>query len=209
MEENKSKTESPPGATPAEKPKVAPKPAAKPAPKAVPKAAAKPKVEKKPLIDNGNGTITDPNSGLMWKQSDAWLDMHKFFTWDNHTEYIEKFNKEKFAGFEDWRIPSKAEAMTLFDKTLENLDKNGTKFPLDPIFSAGGASTTWISECTPEKVVRFDYKIGNDFAYPPTEIWSSMRLVRKTEVPDQKEKSETEEKKAEASKPANPEVKPA
>ncbi len=87
--------------------------AAKPAPKAAPKVAAKPKVEKKPLIDNKDGTITDPNSGLMWKQTDAWLDTHVFYTWATQPEYVEKINKETFAGHSDWRIPTKADCMTL------------------------------------------------------------------------------------------------
>jgi hypothetical protein len=150
------------------------------------KEAAKPKVAAKkekpaanPLVDNGDGTVTDPNSGLMWKKSDAWLDMKKFYTWMAHREYVDKFNKEKFAGYDNWRIPSKAEALTIFDKTKECMDKNGTLFPLDPIFDAGGASNTWITECSDEKIIRFDGKIGIDTPYPTQEVWSSMRLVRK------------------------------
>jgi hypothetical protein len=148
--------------------------------------AAKPKVAAKkekpaapPLVDNGDGTITDPNSSLMWKKSDAWLDMKKFYTWMAHREYVDKFNKEKFAGYENWRIPSKAEALTIFDKTKECMDKNGTLFPLDPIFEMGGASNTWITECSDENIIRFDGKIGIDTPYPTQEVWSSMRLVRK------------------------------
>lgn len=160
------------------------------------KPAAKPKVEKKPLIDNQDGTITDPNSGLMWKQTDAWLDMHKFYTWQDQPGYVEKFNKEKFAGYSDWRIPNKAEAMTLVEKGRKEtvVDKNGTLFPFDPIFTEGCVSNTWISECTEEEVIRFDFKIGSDFKYPPAEIWASIRLVRdaasKEEAPSVESKSE-------------------
>ncbi|MFQ5451521.1 MAG: DUF1566 domain-containing protein [Nitrospinaceae bacterium] len=145
------------------------------------KAAAKAKEgpPKKPLADNGDGTITDPNSGLMWKKSDAWIDTQRFYTWQDHKEYIDKINKEKFAGYDDWRLPSKAEAMTIFDKSKECLDKNGTPFFIDPIFEAGGASNTWISECSDEKIIRFDFKVGVDTSYPTQDIWGSMRLVRK------------------------------
>ena len=187
-------------AQPAEgaKPAAETKPAGdKPAPQAAPKPAAKPKVEKKPLIDNKDGTITDPNSGLMWKQTDAWLDMHKFFTWESHKEYVDKVNGDKFADHEDWRIPSKADAMTLVEKGRKEtvMDKNGTQFPLDPVFTEGCVSNTWISECSEEEVVRFDFKIGSDFKYPPAEIWASMRLVR--EVAPKKEEAPKEEAKPE------------
>lgn len=153
----------------------------KPAPKAAPKAAAKPKEEKKPLIDNGDGTITDPNTGLMWKKTDAWLDTKKFYTWPQAPEYVDKINGEKFAGHADWRIPSKAEAASLVDKNKKHMDKNGTEYPFDPIFEIGCAAVTWITECSEEKVIRFDYKIGSEFTYPPCELWSSIRLVRDAE----------------------------
>jgi hypothetical protein len=198
MSETPPEKDTAPPAEPA-KPAAEVKPAgdAKPAPKAAPKPAAKPKVEKKPLIDNQDGTITDPNSGLMWKQTDAWLDMHRFYTWQDQPSYVEKFNKEKFAGHTDWRIPTKAESMTLVEKGRKEtvIDKNGTPFPMDPIFTEGCVGNTWISECTEEEVVRFDFKIGSDFKYPPAEIWASIRLVR--EVAPKKEEAE-EAKKEEA-----------
>lgn len=136
---------------------------------------------KKPLVDNDDGTITDPNTGLMWKKSDAWIDDHKFYDWFRHREYVDKINKEKFAGYEDWRIPSKAEALTLFDKTKKCLDKNGSSFFVDPIFEAGGAGNAWISECSDDRIVRYDWKTGIDTEYPTKDIWASMRLVRKPE----------------------------
>ena len=195
---NKETAPSTDGAQPAAdtKPVESATPVAEAKPAAAPKPAAKPKVEKKPLIDNQDGTITDPNSGLMWKQTDAWLDMHKFYTWQDQPTYVEKFNKEKFAGHSDWRIPTKAESMTLVEKGRKEtvIDKNGTQFPFDPIFNDGCVSNTWISECTEEEVVRFDFKIGSDFKYPPAEIWASIRLMR--EVAPKKE--EAEEPKPEA-----------
>ncbi len=137
----------------------------------------------KPLVDNGDGTITDPNSGYMWKKTDAWLDTKKFYTWIDHREYVDwvNKNKEKFGGYDNWRIPNKAEALTLFDKSgAKSLaDKNGTDYPIDSIFAPGGASNTWITECSDEKIIRMDLKIGIDTPYPTQEVWSSMRLIRK------------------------------
>ena len=63
----------------------------KPVAKPVAKPAKKPS---EPLIDNGDGTITDPNSGLIWKKSDAWIDTQKFYLWSDHREYVEKVNVE-------------------------------------------------------------------------------------------------------------------
>ena len=160
-----------------------------PAEKAKLAAAKKAEAAKKagpvgdPLVDNENGTVTDPNSGLTWKKTDAWLDKKQFYTWQDHKEYVDWVNKNKdqFGGHDNWRIPTKAEALTLFDKTgvKQLMDKNGTYYPIDPIFAPGGASNTWISECSDEKIIRMDLKIGLDTPYPTTDVWSSMRLVRK------------------------------
>ena len=170
-----------------ENPSVSPeKESAKPA-EGVEKPAAKapPKKEApaaKPLVDNGDGTIFDPNSNLTWKKTDAWLDMKKFYPWQTHREYVDwvNQNKDKFGGFDNWRIPNKKESLTLFDKTKTKvlMDKNGTGYPLDPIFAPGGASNTWISEFSDEKIIRMDFKIGVDTPYPTQDVWSSMRLVR-------------------------------
>ena len=143
--------------------------------------AKKPTPELKPFVDNGNGTVTDPNTGLVWKKTDAWLDTHKFYTWQAHRDYVNEANKEKFAGYDNWRIPSKSEAVTLVDKTGSKQceDKNGTMFPIDPIFDAGCVSNTWIIECSDEKIIRFDLKIGIDTAYPGQDVWGSVRLVSK------------------------------
>jgi hypothetical protein len=159
-----------------------------------------------PLVDNQDGTITDPNTSYMWKKTDAWLDMKRFYTWPNHKEYVGwvNKNKEKFGGYDNWRIPNKAEALTLFDKSgLKSLvDKNGTNYPIDSIFAPGGASNTWISECSDEKIVRMDLKIGVDTPYPNQDVWSSMRLIRKE---GEASVTPTAEKKTEASTTAAPE----
>jgi hypothetical protein len=160
-----------------------------PAEKAKLAAAKKAEVAKKagpvgdPLVDNGDGTITDPNTGFTWKKTDAWLDVKKFYTWADHREYVDwvNDNKDKFGGYENWRIPNKAEALTLFDKTGVKalIDKNGTSYPIDSIFAPGGASNTWITECSDEKIIRMDLKIGVATDYPTADVWSSMRLIRK------------------------------
>ena len=163
-----------PALSPAEKAKLAATKKAEAAKKAAPVS--------KPYVDNGDGTITDPNTGYMWKKTDAWLDMRKFYTWFDHGQYVDwvNENKDKFGGYDNWRIPNKKEAVTLFDKTgVKSLvDKNGTTYPIDSIFAPFGASNTWITECSDEKIIRMDLKIGVDTDYPTADVWSSMRLIR-------------------------------
>ena len=187
-----------------------------PAEKAKLAAAKKAEAAKKagpvgdPLVDNDDGTITDPNTGFTWKKTDAWLDVKKFYTWADHREYVDwvNQNKDKFGGYENWRIPNKAEALTLFDKTGVKalVDKNGTSYPIDSIFAPGGASNTWITECSDEKIIRMDLKIGVATDYPTADVWSSMRLIRKEgeAAPVKEGASPTPEVEAASDQPAEP-----
>jgi hypothetical protein len=60
--------------------------------------------------DNGDGTITDQASGLMWMQSDNGAAI----LWENALSYAENFS---YAGYSDWRLPDVKELQSLLDYT--------------------------------------------------------------------------------------------
>lgn len=65
-----------------------------------------------------NGSIIyDTITKLMWQQCDSSKDMN----YKEAKEYIQSCNREKFAGFNDWRLPTLEEAMSLMEKD-ENKD---------------------------------------------------------------------------------------
>ena len=63
----------------------------------------------KPFKDNKNGTVTDEGTGLVWQKGDSYHDIKKGVNWYDALEYITLKNSEKFAGHDDWRLPSLAE----------------------------------------------------------------------------------------------------
>jgi hypothetical protein len=71
------------------------------------------------FVDNGDGTVTDTLTNLMWMKNDSYLDMLKFVTHPAAVKYLNKKNEEVFAGNADWRMPLKREAHSLY-----NLDKD-------------------------------------------------------------------------------------
>ncbi|MBT5549538.1 MAG: DUF1566 domain-containing protein [Nitrospina sp.] len=95
------------------------------------------------FIDNGNGTITDTQTNVMWKKTDSFQDTQKWLNWFKGQDYVEITNMERFAGFEDWRYPTEEEAWSLFDLNFKNTDKYGDEIYLSSIFEAGSAGTTW------------------------------------------------------------------
>jgi hypothetical protein len=62
----------------------------------------------------------------MWHQSGSDDEME----WDEAKEWIKKRNKNGYAGYHDWRLPTVDEAVSL----LESSEKNGYLY-IDPVFS--------------------------------------------------------------------------
>ena len=83
--------------------------------------------------DNGNGTVTDNVTGLMWEKltNDGTIhDVNNSYTWDVAFGKIQTLNSANFAGHNDWRLPNVNELQTLINY--------GTAFPaIDPAFNNG------------------------------------------------------------------------
>jgi hypothetical protein len=60
------------------------------------------------LVDNEDGTVTDPNTGLMWQKETA----PGTYTWEQALAYA---NNLTLAGHSDWRLPNINELHTLVD----------------------------------------------------------------------------------------------
>ena len=62
-----------------------------------------------------DGTILDKKTGLMWMSNDYWQMEHKWVNWYTANEYAQRMNNKKFAGYNDWRLPSVEEATLLYE----------------------------------------------------------------------------------------------
>ncbi len=73
--------------------------------------------------DNGDGTVTDRDTGLMWeKQSDdgSIHDRDNAFTFANAGTHVAALNSANFAGHNDWRLPNIRELSSLVDYGVAN-----------------------------------------------------------------------------------------
>jgi len=63
------------------------------------------------LILNGDGTVTDLQSGLMWQMETA----PGTYTWELALSYVQGLNSEAYLGYSDWRLPNRNELQSLLD----------------------------------------------------------------------------------------------
>ena len=93
--------------------------------------------------------VYDGKTELYWQQagSEPWI------TFDDAQNYVKKLNEDKFAGFDNWRLPTLEEAMSLVEK--ERKYRPGYGIYIDGIFDktlsiwtsdkgASNASTAWV-----------------------------------------------------------------
>ncbi|MCP4341121.1 MAG: DUF1566 domain-containing protein [Desulfobulbaceae bacterium] len=121
------------------------------------------------LISSGNlEVIIDQRTSLMWQRDG--LDIHSIRTIQRN---IEKLNKDNFAGFSDWRLPTMEEAMSLMEP-----EKNFKDVFLNPCFSKEQPFIFVAAQRKPGGYWFVDYKQGRAFWSSGTIPGGFGRLVR-------------------------------
>ena len=84
-------------------------------------------MERKRFKDNGDGTITDNRTGLMWVKdgNSAGCNNGADLTWEDALSFCENLS---YAGYKDWRLPSIQELHSIVDYGTYNPAIN-TYFP--------------------------------------------------------------------------------
>lgn len=118
------------------------------------------------LVMNGDGTVTDTTTGLMWQQCDmgqTWNGVSNVcdgtalqYDWQNALAQSENLT---LAGYSDWRLPNRSELLSLENYLLTGPDVNAVYFPGSSM-SFYWSSTTSTSDSFSAWPVYFGYGIS-------------------------------------------------
>lgn len=78
--------------------------------------------------DNGDGTVTDTATGLMWTKADS----GKGMDWEDALAWVQQKNAENYLGYSDWRLPNAKELQSIVDYTRSPKTTNSAA--IDPVF---------------------------------------------------------------------------
>ncbi len=112
-------------------------------------------------LQSDGKVVIDRASGLTWQQSGS-----EEMIYDKAKAYVTKLNSEQFAGYNDWRLPTIEEAMSLMKP-----EKKAGEMYIDTIFDSyqrwiwtsdlPGASVAWVVDFRNGDCSYYDFSLGN------------------------------------------------
>ena len=134
--------------------------------------------------NNGDSTITDNQTGLMWKQCSEGLGTTTTacdsgaittHTWQGALQQVQTVNGSGFASHTDWRLPNRNELASLVERSCNGPAINATYFP-DIVSGTFWSSSTYAGDSLHAWGV--DFNVGTVRNHNKTSVLSSIRLVR-------------------------------
>lgn len=117
---------------------------------------------------NEQKVVMDYATGLMWHQSGSL----EYMKYDKIQSWLQELNRQKYAGFSDWRLPTLEEVASLMES-----QENSDALYIDAIFSKDQNHTWTADKYTEDKAWAVDI-FGGDFNAVGIDSDSFVRPVR-------------------------------
>lgn len=141
-----------------------------------------------------NNTALDTTTKLMWMTKDFRnIEGRAPVNWDEAMAWAAKMNRQRYGGYNDWRIPTLKEYRALYDKKTSRLSYKGESVGYPEAFETGGGVWFWtveeVDDISHNRDVEPNYQAAWSFDYrrgrtriilkngPRAEV--SIRLVRR------------------------------
>ncbi len=129
------------------------------------------------FVDNGDETVSDRKTGLMWKKTDSMIDLKKWVNYQDSVDYVRELKEKRFAGYDDWRLPTKDEMYSLYDETLSQKDKFGKIIHISNQFASGGGFSM-IAKMVDGRIRTWVLKLRDGEYENPDGLWTLTEAAR-------------------------------
>jgi len=129
------------------------------------------------FILGGEHTVIDTETRLMWMRTDSMNDMEKWVNYQESVDYVRDLCESKIAGFSDWRLPSREEMDTLFNKSYSLNDKFEKIIHISECFSPGGGFSV-ISQQVSGRMRVFVLNLRTGEYTHPDGLWTLTEAAR-------------------------------
>lgn len=132
------------------------------------------------FTDNPNGVISDKQANLEWLPKDSYGDLGRWLSFQEAVSYRGTMISVYAGGHNDWRLPTREEALGLFNKELNQLDWEGEPVHIHSLFVAKCSRHIWTTEENDEnQALVVDFQDGStEFMDKETRDNNAARLVR-------------------------------
>jgi hypothetical protein len=133
--------------------------------------------EQERFVDNGDETVSDRKTGLMWKKTDSMIDLKKWVNYQESVDYVRELKENKFCGYDDWRLPTKDEMQTLYDEAFSQKDKFGKIIHISDKF-ANGCGFSMIAKQVDGRMRTWVLKLRDGEFEQPDGLWTLTEAAR-------------------------------
>ena len=134
--------------------------------------------DKNRFVDNGDLTVTDTVTGLMWTKNDTMNELEKWVNYIEARDFVRGLREKKFAGYDDWRLPQKDELPTLFDELLSNKDQFGKVNHISDAFASGGGGFSLIADIITGRMRTWVFNTRTGEFSQPDGLWIISEAAR-------------------------------
>ena len=129
------------------------------------------------FTDNEDGTVTDTEKGLMWNKTDSMNDLKKWVNYQDSADYARSLSEKKFAGYDNWRLPTRDELSTIYDESWAIKDRFGKDIHIHKCFAPGGGFSM-IALQVPGRMRTWVFNIRDGEYTQPDGLWTLAEAAR-------------------------------